>query len=104
MRPGLLLLFVMGMCSLVAGIAGYALAVSGSVEVPSSLANEIPQRSHDRFVADWWAHLAAYGSGAIGTLVLCGWIVWQRLGGRAIENESLAIAAHPGQSQSSAAT
>jgi hypothetical protein len=69
-RPGLAVLCLMALCSLAAGVAGYAAAATGAVDVPSSVAGDIPLRSHDRFIAVWWAHQAAYASGALGALVL----------------------------------
>jgi hypothetical protein len=77
--PGAALLCLMALASLAAGIAGYVAATWGDAAVPASIAGEVPARSHDRFVADWWAHLAAYGSGFIGAMGLSCWIVWQRI-------------------------
>jgi len=38
----------------------------------------VPRSSHARFVADLWAHRAAYLAGYFGTVVLWSWIVRQR--------------------------
>jgi hypothetical protein len=81
LRPGAVLLSAMAVCSLIAGITGYALARADVIAVDPYFAERVPARSHDRFVADAWAHLAAYASGILGCLVLAGWIVatrWRR--------------------------
>jgi len=77
-KPALMLLAGMAVASIVDGAAGYAAATWGDASVPASIADDVPPRSHDRFVAVWWAHLAAYASGFVGATVLSCWIVRQR--------------------------
>lgn len=78
-RPIGVLLIVMACASLLAGIAGYFLAKAGAVQLMGSLAWSVPRERHIVFLADGAAHLAAYGVGFFGGLVLCGWVVvWRR--------------------------
>jgi len=62
------LLIVMAACAIAAGIAGYARGV-----MPRYMAQVLPPELHRRFLADWWAHNASYGSGFVGGMVL--WIM-----------------------------
>jgi hypothetical protein len=64
-RPALALLLAMAIASLVAGTAGYVFARIDAVSVDAYVAANVPSRSHDRFVADAWAHTAAYGVGVL---------------------------------------
>jgi hypothetical protein len=77
-RPVACLLIVMACASLLAGIAGYFLARSGIVQLMGSLAYRVPQAKHVVFVADLWAHLAAYGVGFFGGLGLSIWVLFRR--------------------------
>ncbi|HXT41802.1 MAG TPA: hypothetical protein VN887_17475 [Candidatus Angelobacter sp.] len=76
-RPILLLLLIMSLAALTAGIVGYVLALAGKIWLTDPLASEIAKSLHARFLADLWAHLASYGSGFIGGLILIGW-VWRK--------------------------
>jgi len=62
------LLIVMAICASVSGVAGYYRGV-----VPPQLRELIPAELERRFLADWWAHNASYGSGFLGGMVL--WVV-----------------------------
>ena len=68
------LLIIMAVCALIAGVTGYFRGV-----MPEYIAQLLPPERHRRFLADWWAHSASYGSGFVGGVVL--WIVafWKRL-------------------------
>ena len=77
-RPIGHLLIVMAVSSLLAGIAGYFTARAGGAWLVGSLALRIPAAKHVTFVADLWAHSAAYGVGFFGGLVVCGRIVMRR--------------------------
>lgn len=77
-RPIIGLLIVMGILSLVAGIAGYKMAESGMLRLPEPLASRLPATKHVPFFADWWAHQTAYGVGFIGGSVLCIWVLIRR--------------------------
>ena len=48
------------------------------IPVDGSLVWGVPEPSQARFVADLWAHRAAYLTGYFGTVVLWGWIVRHR--------------------------
>ena len=78
LRPVAMLLIVMAAASLMAGIAGYLAAREGLAALPASLAARIPLSRHARFVADWWAHTAAYGTGFYGGTILWVWILFRR--------------------------
>lgn len=78
MRPIFYLLIVMACGSLVAGIAGYFTARAGGVWLLEPLAARVPAEKHAAFIADLWAHLAAYGVGIIGGIVVCVWVALQR--------------------------
>ncbi len=70
------LLAVMGVCSLVSGIVGYILATRGLVGLDAASRARLPQSAHDPFIADLWAHSAAYGVGFVGGAVLC-FVTWR---------------------------
>lgn len=78
-RPAAILLGLIAFSAVAFGITGYTLARTDQMALGGVLAMEVPANSHDRFVANAWAHTAAYAAGAIGALVLCVWIVAQRL-------------------------
>jgi hypothetical protein len=77
-RPICVLLIVMAIASLLAGIVGYQMATSGGLTLPEHLASRIPTTHHHRFLADLMAHLAAYGVGFIGGILLCIWVLFRR--------------------------
>lgn len=79
-RPVALLLLAMAAGSVLAGLAGNALAAAGAVVLwPPSLADRIPREEHVDFLTCLWAHNAAYNVGFAGTL----WIAWRTWRGRA---------------------
>jgi hypothetical protein len=78
LRPASLLLAAIASVSLLFGMCGYVLARADVIALSGWIAAEVPARSHDRFLADAWAHTAAYGAGLLGTLVLCGWALVRR--------------------------
>jgi hypothetical protein len=67
--------------ALAAGFAGYAAARSGAVVLIGELADRVPRERHVLFIADLWAHLAAYVSGGLTGLVVCraAWVKRGRL-------------------------
>lgn len=69
-RPVGTLLFVMGICALLAGIAGFASGHRGAVFLIEPLASRVPRDKHPRFQAALWAHSASYLIGFIGSLVV----------------------------------
>lgn len=60
------LMTIMAVCAALFGTIGY---FWGSA--PQYIADSLPDALQRRFLADWWAHAASYGSGLIGGLVLC---------------------------------
>lgn len=77
-RPMLTLLITMAVCALIAGTTGYVLARKRLVFLMEPLASAVPPEKHIRFVADLWAHLASYGVGFIGGIVLITFTLWRR--------------------------
>jgi hypothetical protein len=76
-RPVLALLLAMAVCALVAGIVGAVRAQQSAVALAQSWG--IPDDRLVAFMADAWAHLASYGSGIIGGLVLIAFVAVRRL-------------------------
>lgn len=79
LRPAAVLLAVVGVSAIAFGVVGYTLARMDEIQLSGLLAQEVPAHSHDRFMANAWAHTAAYGAGALGALMLCGWIIANRV-------------------------
>ena len=79
LRPVGLVLACMAALSLAAGLVGYRLAAAGVVRLFDPFASAIPKGRHTAFVADLWAHNAAYLAGALGGITLC-LLVWRRRG------------------------
>lgn len=78
-KPVLALLGVIAAVALAAGAAGWLTARSGGVWLLEPLASRVPREKHARFIADLWAHTAAYGAGFLGGIVLCA-LAWRRRG------------------------
>jgi hypothetical protein len=57
--------------ALAAGLAGYAAAKTGAVTLIGPLAERVPRERHVVFIADLWAHLAAYISAGLTGLFVC---------------------------------
>jgi hypothetical protein len=70
-RPTVKLLGMMAGCSLIAGVAGYISATMGWVWLVGWLQRAVPESAHSAFLADLWAHQAAYAVGFVGGIVLC---------------------------------
>lgn len=77
-RPVFCLLVVIGFASLAAGLTGYFVARAGGVWLVEPLRSQVPEFKHTAFLADLWAHLAAYGFGFLGGITICGWVVLRR--------------------------
>ena len=69
-RPIAVLLACMALSATVAGLAGYAAARADLVFLVGPLASRVPEARHDAFIADLWSHLASYGSGFVGGVVV----------------------------------
>jgi hypothetical protein len=77
-RPIGCLLVVMACSSLLAGVSGYFVAKAGGVQLVGSLAYRVPAAKHVAFLADLWAHLAAYGVGFFGGIGVSIWVLFRR--------------------------
>ena len=74
-KPIVILMGIIGACALLSGIIGSIAAAKGWVILLEPLATKVPAEKHVAFLADLWAHLAAYCAGAVGAVVLCV-IIW----------------------------
>ena len=90
-RPICTLLVVMAGCAIAAGLAGFLLTRSGRLAVPQDVTDYLPRVRHARFMTDWYAHNASYGTGFLGGLVLCGWTIWKRFRGAAAKSAHAAL-------------
>ena len=77
-RPIVVLLIVMACSSLVAGVSGHFVAKAGGVQLVGSLAYRVPVAKHVAFLADLWAHLAAYAVGFFGGIGVSIWVLFRR--------------------------
>lgn len=77
LRPTLLLMVSTGALALVAGMTGYFAARSGAAHLLEPLATLVPKEKQVAFLADLWAHTAAYAVGCIGAIVVCLW-AWRK--------------------------
>ncbi|GHO60399.1 hypothetical protein [Ktedonobacter robiniae] len=94
LRPLLVILIGMAGMTLVAGVAGYLMARGGGVTLREPLASLVPPTQKVLFLADGWAHTAAYGSGVLGCIILCFWS-WLKRG----VLQRLEANPHPGDEQ-----
>jgi len=83
LRPVAVVLSVMGLVALLAGLAGYFFGRANGVWLLEPLASRVPGEKHVLFLADMWAHNAAYGAGFLGGVGLCIWRIVAR-GQRAV--------------------
>lgn len=78
LKPVAILLGVMAISSLIAGVIGYMAASTGQVWLIGRMRARVPADRHVLFLADLWAHNAAYIVGFVGGFVLCGYAVHLR--------------------------
>ena len=78
LKPLGYLLATMALVSLLAGLAGYYAATQRWVWLVGRLASDVPEAKHAAFLADLWAHLAAYASAFLGGVVLAIWATIRR--------------------------
>lgn len=83
LAPVAIVLCAMATVSLLAGVTGYFAAKADWVWLGDPLWSRIPPERHALFLADLWAHIAAYASGALGGVCLCVWGIVAR-GRRAV--------------------
>jgi hypothetical protein len=83
-RPWILrLLIAMAVCAAVAGMVGSYLVATGVAPVPGGWAARIPPDKQVTFSADAWAHMASYGAGILGGVVLIAYAFLRRMRPRA---------------------
>jgi hypothetical protein len=79
LKPIAMLLAVMAVLAVIAGLAGFAAARAGAVWLVEPMRSAVPIEKHVFFIANLWSHLASYGVGFLGGIVLCVRI-WRRRG------------------------
>jgi hypothetical protein len=79
--PILVVMLGVGVTSLIAGLAGYTLARTGTLLMPYTLVTRVPVATQAAFLADAWAHQNAYNVGLLGGLAVCLW-AWRERGRR----------------------
>ncbi len=77
-RPITVLLATMAIASFSAGVSGYFFTQLRVVAPPLWVQNQLEVERYPRFMADWFAHNAAYGVGFLGGLVVSAWVWIQR--------------------------
>ena len=70
LKPIGVLLAIMGGAALMAAALGYFASAADWVFLVEPFASRIPTEKHDGFIAAMWMHLASYGVGLIGGVVL----------------------------------
>lgn len=70
-RPVALVMCFSGLCALLFGTIGYALAAGGYVVLAEPFATNVPAERHVAFLTDLWAHNASYITGFLGGTVVC---------------------------------
>jgi hypothetical protein len=77
-RPIGFLFAIAGTGAVTVGTIAYVLARNGTLFLMGPIAQRVPEAKHAAFIADSGAHLASYGVGFIGGIVLCIWIWRER--------------------------
>lgn len=77
-KPMGVLVEVMGVCAAAAGMAGWWMSRNGSFVLPKWLADAVPVEKHAAFSADAFAHLASYGVGFAGGVILVVYTLYSR--------------------------
>jgi hypothetical protein len=70
-RPIAFLLLCMAIASLLAAMLGFTLAKTHRIWLTGWLTAAVPAEKHARFLADAWAHSAAYLVAGLGGILLC---------------------------------
>jgi hypothetical protein len=78
LKPILVLMAFVGLAALSMGIVGFVAAKTGGVWLLPDLAALIPSEKHNLYLADLWAHSAAYVAAFVGGIACCSWIWWKR--------------------------
>ena len=77
-RPMLILMLSIGLISAASGVVGWQLAKAKVVWLTPDYARLISRHLHVAFMADAWAHVAAYAAGFPGAIVLFFWCLRRR--------------------------
>lgn len=77
-KPIAILMAVSAVGAAIACLVGYMAAQLGWVFLVGSIAEEVPRQAHHRFLAAMWAHIASYGIGFIGGIVILIWMLLKR--------------------------
>ena len=77
-RPVGVLILGVAAVSLLFGILGFLSAAHGATSLDEALASRVPEALHGRFIADLWAHRAAYLTSYFGGVLLWAWMVVRR--------------------------
>lgn len=76
--PLLLLLATMAVVTFIIGYLGWRQAEARHITLIGPLAEAVPAHKHVAFLADLWAHLAAYITGILGGATVCVWALLRR--------------------------
>ncbi len=77
-RPIIILPFITGVVSILAGWVGRSLAENGYIYLFNPMASRVPLDKHTAFLTDLWAHSAAYITGFIGGIVIAIYVLIKR--------------------------
>jgi hypothetical protein len=72
------LLLILPFTSLLAGLIGYILALSGAIHFIGELARDVSIKKQPAFLAVGWAHMSSYIVGFVGGIVICMKVWMQR--------------------------
>jgi hypothetical protein len=73
LKPVAVLLGCVGLAAFVAGVMGFLSARAAWVSLVGPLADRVPPEKHVAFLADGFAHSAAYAAGFLGGVMLWAW-------------------------------
>ncbi|RPI59455.1 MAG: hypothetical protein EHM48_08850 [Planctomycetaceae bacterium] len=79
LKPLGVALLAMAVLSFIAGVIGYFSANANIIVLHEPLSHFIPPDRHAVFMADYWAHTAAYATGFLSGIGLCIWCIVVRL-------------------------
>ncbi|MGB6483259.1 MAG: hypothetical protein WBE86_07205 [Candidatus Acidiferrales bacterium] len=81
-RPGLVLLLVMGASATLAGFIGHWMASAGQISSVQAWGLMLPAEKQPAFMADVFAHVFSYLAGGVGSVIIALAIAWQRFSQR----------------------
>jgi len=77
-RSIIILMLVCAVAAIILGGVGATLLASGAIALAPPWDQLISHDRHVAFMADAWAHLASYGFGLLGGLIVIGRTMWRR--------------------------